>query len=73
MAVYYTDNASSTLFDKDVSAFGLKGDFVKFLNKNGRIDCRIDFFDANGFAGMPAEALKAYQATRPFAPTLAHQ
>ena len=64
MAVYYTDNASSTLFDKDVSAFGLKGDFVKFLNKNGRIDCRIDFFDANGFAGMPAEALKGISSNK---------
>ena len=57
-AVYYIDNASSELFRRDVSALGLKGDFVKFLNNNGRIDCRIDFFDANGFDGMPAEALK---------------
>ena len=64
MAVYYIDNASSALFDKDVSAFGLKGDFVKFLNNNGRIDCRIDFFDANGFGGMPAEALKGISSNK---------
>ena len=63
-AVYYIDNASSTLFRRDVSALGLKGDFVKFLNNNGRIDCRIDFFDANGFDGMPAEALKGISSDK---------
>ena len=63
-AVYYIDNASSALFRRDVSALGLKGDFVKFLNNNGRIDCRIDFFDANGFDGMPAEALKGISSDK---------
>ena len=63
-AVYYVDNASSAVFDKDVYAFGLKGDFVKFLNNNGRIDCRVDYFDANGFEGMPSEALKGISSNK---------
>ena len=63
-AIYYNDRATSSLFDKNIYAYGLKGDFIKFINGNGRIDCRIDYYDAKGFEGMPAEALKGISSNK---------
>ena len=63
-AIYYTDNTRSSQFDKNVYAYGFKGDFIKFINNNGRIDCRIDYYSAKGFEGMPAEALKGISTNK---------
>ena len=63
-AIYYTDNTKSSQFDKNVYAYGFKGDFIKFINNNGRIDCRIDYYSAKGFEGMPEEALKGISTNK---------
>ena len=67
---YYLDNTVSTLFDRDVDAFGLKANFIKFFDNNGRVDCRIDYFDANGFSGMPSEALKGISSNKTLRATI---
>jgi hypothetical protein len=69
-SVYYLDNTISTLFDRDVDAFGLKANFIKFFDKNGRVDCKIDYFDANGFTGMPSEALKGISSNKTLRATI---
>ena len=63
-AIYYNDNAVSELFDKNVYAYGLKGNFIRFINNNGRIDGRVDYYEAKGFEGMPAEALKGISSNK---------
>ena len=56
--VYYRDETLFDITSKSVNAYGLKADAVKFFGDNGRIDCSVDYFSANGYPGMPPEALK---------------
>ena len=49
---------------------GIKASFIKFFDKTGRIDCRVDYFDANGFSGMPSEALKGISSNRTLRSTI---
>ena len=56
--VYYRDETLFDITSKSVNAYGLKADAVKFFGNNGRIDCSVDYFSANGYPGMPPEALK---------------
>ncbi len=63
-ATYFIDNVVSSLFDEHVYAYGLKTNFIKFIDNNGRIDCRVDYYDAEGFEGMPSEALKGISSNK---------
>ena len=69
-SIYYQDRVISDLKDKEVYAIGMKASFIKFFDKTGRIDCRVDYFDANGFSGMPSEALKGISSNRTLRSTI---
>ena len=64
--VYYRDETLFDITSKSVNAYGLKADAVKFFGDNGRIDCSVDYFSANGYPGMPPEALKGISINETF-------
>ena len=70
-SIFYQDKTIIQSFSKDASAYGLKTDIVKFLGDNGRLDCTLDYYNANGFPGMPPEALKGISANETLRATLA--
>ena len=70
-SIIYQDKTIIQSFSKDASAYGLKTDIVKFLGDNGRLDCTLDYYNANGFPGMPPEALKGISANETLRATLA--
>ena len=65
--VYYKDAISvGDNFNKDVSALGMKINFIRFIGKTGRIDGQIEYMNANGFSSMPPEALNGLSDNRTF-------
>ena len=65
--VYYKDAISvGDNFNKDVSALGMKVNFIRFIGKTGRIDGQIEYMNANGFSSMPPEALNGLSDNRTF-------
>ena len=70
-SIIYQDKTIIQSFSKDASAYGLKTDIVKFLGDNGRLDCTLDYYNANGFPGMPPEALKGISVNETLRATLA--
>ena len=44
--------------------FSYFNNFIRFINNNGRIDGRVDYYEAKGFEGMPAEALKGISSNK---------
>ena len=63
-STYLSDNVVTQSFNKHVYAYGFKADFIKFVDNNGRIDCKIEYYNAKGFEGMPSEALKGISDNR---------
>ncbi len=56
--VYYKDNVFvNNLDSKNVSAYGLKTSWLRFIGKDGRIEGNLDYYMADGFENMPPEAL----------------
>ena len=65
--VFYKDATTiGENFNKDVSAYGTKISFIRFIGKTGRIEGQVEYMNANGFASMPPEALNGLSDNRTF-------
>ena len=65
--VYYKDATSiGETSNKNVSAYGIKINCIRFIGKTGRIEGQVDYMNANGFAAMPPEALNGLSDNRTF-------
>ena len=59
-------NADGENSNKNVSAYGTKINFIRFIGKTGRIEGQIEYMNANGFTSMPPEALNGLSDNRTF-------
>jgi len=65
--VYYKDATFiGENSNKNVSAYGTKVNFIRFIGKTGRIEGQVEYIKANGFASMPPEALNGLSDNRTF-------
>mgnify|MGYP006096415647 FL=1 len=65
--VYYKDATSiGENSNKDVNAYGIKINFIRFIGKTGRIEGQIQYMNANAFNSMPPEALNGLSDNRTF-------
>ena len=63
--IYYKDRTGIGYTNPiDVSAYGVKTNWIHFIGKHGRIEGQIDYIIADGFNTMPPEALKGLSNAR---------